>query len=171
MATNARTTQAFWFAVTLALAPLLAGVPAAQAQPRDPADPGANVPGRPPPGLQPSRGARGVPERIEPALRFTSRDRGQFETWVVAEYGRGKCPQGLTKRDAGCLPRGQAGKRYTVGLPLPASVVPAPVPLDLTRRVGTPPIGYRYGMIDGDLVKIALGSGLVVDALNGYLPK
>lgn len=161
--------RAAWLAAGLAAA-LVVG-PAASAQPRDPADPGANPPDRRLPRFEPPTGPRGVPQRIEPALRFGSRERGLFETWAVAEYGRGKCPQGLTRREGGCLPRGQVRKRYTIGLPLPASVVPAPVPLDLTRRVGTPPIGYRYGMIDGDLVKFALDGGLVVDAIDGYVPK
>ena len=150
---------------------LLASGPVGHAQPRDPADPGATLPDRSEPSFEPPRAPRGIPERIDPALRFTGRDRGQFETWVKEEYGRGKCPQGLVKREGGCFPRGQKGKRYTVGMRLPASVVPAPVPLDLTRRVGTPPIGYRYGIVDGDLLKIATDTGLVVDALGGYLPR
>jgi hypothetical protein len=112
-----------------------------------------------------------VPERIDPALRFTVRDRELFQAWAVAEYGKGKCPPGLTKKESHCLPRGQARKRYTIGLVLPPSVLPGPVPIDLTRRIGTPPIGYRYGMIDGDLVKLAVDSGKAVDALDGFIPK
>jgi len=149
----------------LALAPAVAG-----AQRRDPADPGATLPDRAPPPVE-RPGARGIPQYVDPAVRFTSRDREQFKAWAVAEYGKGKCPRGLVKRDGGCLPRGVARKRYTIGLPLPATVVPAPLPLDLARRVGTPPIGYRYGLIDGDLVKIELASALAVDALDGFIPK
>jgi hypothetical protein len=149
-------------------AALVAG--AAHAQFDDPADPGANVP-RPPPSFEPPAGPRGVPQRIDPALRFTNRERDQFERWAVAEYGRGKCPPGLAKRERACIPRGHSRKRYTVGQPLPAAVVPAPVPLDLTRRLGTPPIGYRYGMIDGDLVKLAIATGVAVDAVDGFIPK
>lgn len=165
--------RAVWCAAGLmmGIGAMLIAAPAADAQLRDPADPGATLPSRPPPRFEPPTGPRGVPLRIEPSLRFGTRERGLFETWAVAEYGRGKCPQGLTKREGRCLPRGQGRKRYTIGMPLPASVVPAPVPLDLTRRVGTPPIGYRYGMIDGDLVKIALDGALVVDAIDGYVPK
>jgi hypothetical protein len=151
---------------------LLAGVAlAALAQPRDPADPGASVPSRPAPSFEPPTGPRRVPERIDASLRFTVRDRELFAAWAAAEYGKGKCPPGLLKRESQCLTRGHPRKRYTVGLPLPAGVVPAPVPLDLSRRVGMPPIGYRYGMIDGDLVKLAVGSGLAVDALDGFIPK
>lgn len=169
MTRTAHGTSAVGWVVVAAL--VLLAAPGTQAQPRDPADPGATLPGRSEPRPGPPPGPRGVPERIDPGLRFTRLERGQFETWVTNEYGRGKCPQGLAKREGSCVPRGQQGKRYTVGLRLPARVVPAPVPLDLTRRVGTPPIGYRYGMVDGDLLKIATDTGLVVDALDGYLPK
>ena len=152
-----------------ALAACVAGP--AGAQPRDPADPGVDAVPRPAPSLEPPAAPR-RPSDVDPSLRFTRRDRDQFQAWAVAEYGKGKCPRGLTRRDGGpCLPRGQSRKRYTLGQPLPASVVPAPVPLDLARRVGMPPIGYRYGMIDGDLVKLAVGSGVAVDAVDGFIPK
>lgn len=158
-------------ALAIAAAALLALVAGdARAQLRDPADPGANLPGGPP-SFEPPSGPRHVPERIDPALRFTTRDRDQFKTWALAEYGKGKCPPGLVKREHQCLPRGHARKRYSVGQPLPATVVPAPVPLDLARRVGMPPIGYRYGMIDGDLVKLGVDNGLAVDAIDGFIPK
>jgi hypothetical protein len=151
---------------------LLAGAAGgAHAQFRDPADPGAQVPGRPAPSFEPPERRSGVPERIDPALRFTARDRELFQAWAVAEYGKGKCPHGLVKKESQCLPRGQARKRYAIGRLLPPNVVPAPVPLDLTRRIGTPPIGYRYGMIDGDLVKLAVADGKAVDALDGFIPK
>jgi len=151
------------------IALLLAG--GAHAQRRgDPADPGATPPGQPAPVI-PAPGTLRVPERIDPALRFTARDRETFQAWAVSEYGKGKCPSGLVKKESDCLPRGLPGKRYKIGQPLPGAVVPAPVPLDLARRLGTPAIGYRYGMIDGDLVKLATGTGVAIDAIDGFIPK
>ena len=32
---------------------------------------------------------------------------------------------------------------------------------------GVPPRGYRYGGIDGDVVKLAVGTLLIVDAVSG----
>lgn len=146
--------------------------PPASAQRRDPADPGATPPGSAPPRIEPPTGHRGVPDRIDATLRFTARDRGIFESWVASEYGRGKCPPGLAKKEGSlCLPRGAPHKRYQVGLPLPPAAVIAPVPLDLTRRLGTPAVGYRYGIVDGDLVKLELARGVVLDAIDGYVPK
>lgn len=146
--------------------------PASSAQPRDPADPGATPGGSAPPRVEPPKGHRPVPDRIDASLRFTARDRGLFESWAVSEYGRGKCPPGLAKKEGGpCLPRGAPRKRYQVGLPLPPATVIAPVPLDLTQRIGTPAVGYRYGIVDGDLVKLDLARGIVLDAIDGYVPK
>lgn len=39
----------------------------------------------------------------------------------------------------------------------------------VARPVGTAPAGYRYGIIDGDLVKLAVGTMLVVDAIEGLV--
>jgi hypothetical protein len=159
-------------AAATAVALVAATAPAVSAQVRDPADPGANLPrAGEPPRAEPRTGHRPVPERIDATLRFTSRERDLFKSWAIAEYGRGKCPPGLAKKEDGCLPRGAPRKRYMVGLALPPSTVIAPVPLDLTGRVGTPAVGYRYGMIDGDLVKLDLARGIVLDAIDGYVPK
>jgi hypothetical protein len=164
----------------LLVALLLLGAGAAHGQDRDPADPGATppdathpAPARPGAGprAEPPVGHRPVPERIDPAQRFSTRERDQFRSWAVAEYGRGKCPPGLAKGNGGCVPRGYPRKRDTVGLSLPASTAIGPVPLDLARRIGTPPTGARYGIVDGDLVKLDLASGLVLDAIDGFVPK
>ena len=42
-----------------------------------------------------------------------------------------------------------------------------PLPGDLSRRVGSPPPGYIYAAVDGDLLKLAAGTLLVVDAIEG----
>jgi hypothetical protein len=65
------------------------------------------------------------------------------------------------------MPPGLAKRRYHVGHRLPEGVVIAPVPEDLRIRIGVPPVGYVYGIVDGDLVKLAAGTLLVVDALQG----
>ena len=59
-----------------------------------------------------------------------------------------------------------------IGQPLPAGFVLVPLPVELSVRLGPPPIGYRYAYIDGDVVRIAelaTGTLLVVDALNGLM--
>jgi Ni/Co efflux regulator RcnB len=83
--------------------------------------------------------------------------------------GRGNCPPGLAKKDNGCLPPGQAKKRYLVGRPLPSTVVVRDVPRDISVRLGPAPRGYRYGIVDGDVVKLAVGTSLVVDAIEALV--
>jgi hypothetical protein len=103
------------------------------------------------------------------AVTFTTSQRDAARGWYAEKYGRGNCPPGLAKKNNGCLPPGQAKKRYAVGQPLPKGVAYAPVPPDLAARIGPPPSGYLYVTLDGDLVKLAAGTLLVVDAINGLM--
>ena len=50
---------------------------------------------------------------------------------------------------------------------MPPKVVLVAVPVGLAARIGPPPSGCRYAMVDGDLVKLAVGSSLVIDAIRG----
>ena len=95
--------------------------------------------------------------------------RGAVRSYFVESYGRGNCPPGLAKKNNGCLPPGQAKKRYVVGQPLPAGLVVADLPRDLALRLGSAPAGYRYGLVDGDFVKLAVGTMLVVDAIDSFV--
>lgn len=100
---------------------------------------------------------------------FSTHDRDAVQVYFVETNGRGKCPPGLAKKNNGCLPPGQAKKRYTVGYPLPPKIVIHEVPAEITVRIGAAPDGYRYGVVDGDLVKLAVGTLLVVDAIQGLV--
>jgi len=99
-------------------------------------------------------------------VTFSASQRSSCEDWYREEYGRG-CPPGLAKKHNGCMPPGLAKKRYHVGAPLPSGVVLAPLPPSLSVVIGVPPPGYRYGIVDGDVVKLAIGTALVVDAIEG----
>jgi hypothetical protein len=100
---------------------------------------------------------------------FNDRDRDEVRRYWVDSYGRGNCPPGLAKKHNGCLPPGQAKKRYVVGQRLPASVVIQPLPAVLVTRLGPAPRGYEYAVVDGDVVKLAVGTRLVVDAITALL--
>jgi hypothetical protein len=60
-------------------------------------------------------------------------------------------------------------KHYAVGQPLAHDIRYEPVPHDLELRIGAPPHGYAYVMLDGDLLKLAVGTLLVVDAIHGLV--
>jgi hypothetical protein len=104
-----------------------------------------------------------------PVVVFADRDRDVVRTYWVETYGRGNCPPGLAKKNRLCLPPGQYKKRYVVGRPLPTSVVVHPLPPVLVTRLGAVPAGYEYVMVDGDILKLAVGTRLVADAIQAIL--
>ena len=137
--------------VGLGLALLLAGAPGALAEKKP----------KPPKGRKESGASV--------TLTFTTEQRGAAQGWYVEKYGRGNCPPGLAKKRNGCLPPGQATKRYVVGQPLGPGITYGPVPPELSVRVGKPPDGYLYVTLDGDLLKLAVGTLLVADAIHGLV--
>jgi hypothetical protein len=100
---------------------------------------------------------------------FSDDDRDVTRVYFTEKHGRGKCPPGLAKKNNGCLPPGQAKKRYVLGQPLPPEIVVIEPPPDLIIKLEPIPPGYRYVMLDGDLVKLAVGTKLVVDAIDGLV--
>lgn len=106
---------------------------------------------------------------VSVSISFTTGQREAVHGWYVESYGRGNCPPGLAKKNNGCLPPGQAKKRYALGHPLPADVRWGPPPPTLAARLGPPPAGYLYVTLDGDLLKLAVGTMLVVDAIQGLV--
>jgi hypothetical protein len=102
-------------------------------------------------------------------VEFAPDTRDTVRVYFRESYGRGKCPPGLAKKNNGCFPPGQAKKRYAVGRALPQDVIVEAVPVELSVRIGPPPHGYRYGIVDGDIVKLAVGTALVVDAIQGLV--
>lgn len=99
---------------------------------------------------------------------FTSDDRTWVRSYFLGKHGKGKCPPGLAKKNNGCLPPGLAKKRYVIGQPLPAGVVFVDPPVEIVARL-KPPSGVRLVIIDGDLVKLAVGTMLVIDAIDGLV--
>lgn len=98
--------------------------------------------------------------------RFSDRERSWWRDYWRDQYAHGHCPPGLAKKHNGCLPPGHA-RRYVIGRPLPPGVVLVAVPASVLGYLPRPEPGYRYGMVDGDLVKLAVGTSLVVDAMSG----
>jgi Ni/Co efflux regulator RcnB len=75
------------------------------------------------------------------------------------------CPPGLAKKGNGCMPPGQA-KRWAMGRPLPGDIDYRPVDADLRVRLGTPPAGYEFVRVAGDVLMIAIGTTVVIDAIQ-----
>jgi hypothetical protein len=112
---------------------------------------------------------RGNSQETHVTVVFIDTQRAAARSYFVKQHGQGSCPPGLAKKNNGCLPPGQAKKRYVVGHSLPHGIGVGDLPVELSVRIGPAPAGYRYGIIDGDVVKLAVGTMLVVDAIEGLV--
>ncbi|MCK7502155.1 MAG: RcnB family protein [Comamonadaceae bacterium] len=68
------------------------------------------------------------------------------------------------------MPPGQA-KKWRVGHPLPRDVIYYDLPPAVVVDLGPPPAGHRYVRVGLDILMIAIGTGMIVDAiqdLGGY---
>lgn len=106
--------------------------------------------------------------RTEVNVRFDSGARSAILDYYGAQARGGKCPPGLAKKHNGCLPPGQA-KKWQRGQPLPADLRYYDLPRDLLLRLPPPPPQHRYVQVAGDVLMIAVGSSMVVDAVEDIL--
>lgn len=92
---------------------------------------------------------------------------GSRDADIVRDYyGSGRnCPPGLAKKGNGCMPPGQA-KKWAKGRQLPRDVRYNDVPYDLRVRLPIPPAGHKYVQVAGDILLLAIGTNMVVDALE-----
>lgn len=95
----------------------------------------------------------GDAQRMEARNYYREQSRGGF------------CPPGLAKKNNGCMPPGQA-RKWVMGRPLPGDVVYYPVESGISVRLGRPPAGYKFIRVASDILLIAVGSGIVIDAIQ-----
>jgi Ni/Co efflux regulator RcnB len=98
-------------------------------------------------------------------VRIDSSDRVVIREYIEDSY-YDSCPPGLAKKHNGCLPPGQAKKRYSIGRPLPDYIVYEPVPDRILYRLEPVPVGYRYVRVDTDVLLISEASKKVIDAVT-----
>ncbi|HAV73818.1 MAG: hypothetical protein CMN89_01215 [Sutterellaceae bacterium] len=96
---------------------------------------------------------------------------GGAETRIVRDYyggqvAKGKCPPGLAKKGNGCQPPGQA-KQWQKGRALGSDVRYYDIPNELRIRLPAPPLNHKYVQLGTDLLLIAVGTAIVVDAIDG----
>jgi hypothetical protein len=96
---------------------------------------------------------------------FDDRRRAVVRDYFGEQVRSGKCPPGLAKKHNGCMPPGQA-KQWTVGRPLPRDIVYYDLPPSLVVRLGTPPSGHKYVRVAADILLIAIGTSMVIDAIQ-----
>lgn len=103
--------------------------------------------------------------KVEVNVYFTDRHRSVVRDYYHEEYRSGHCPPGLAKKNNGCLPPGQA-KKWRVGHQLPHDIVVYDLPVSIIRQLGYPPAGHKYVRVASDILMIAVGTGLIVDAIE-----
>lgn len=96
---------------------------------------------------------------------FGDRHRVVVRNYYGEAFRHGHCPPGLAKKHNGCMPPGHA-RIWRVGYALPHEVVYYEVPPTLVVELGRPPAGYRYVRVAADILLIAVGTGMVVDAIQ-----
>lgn len=96
---------------------------------------------------------------------FIDRHRAVIHDYYADAYRTGHCPPGLAKKRNGCMPPGQA-KKWVIGRPLPRDVIFYDLPPAVLANIGPPPHGYRFVRVASDILMIAIGTGMVMDAIN-----
>ena len=99
---------------------------------------------------------------------FGDQQRAVATDYYGKQQASGRCPPGLAKKNNGCIPPGQA-KKWAVGQVLPKTVVLYPVPREVVVKIGVPPAGYKYVRVANDILLIAIGSQMVVDAIQDLM--
>ena len=102
------------------------------------------------------------------SLRFSVDTRRMVSDYYGHQARAGNCPPGLAKKHNGCLPPGQA-KKWRRGAPLPVGLQYHDLPYELLHRLPPPPPNYRYVQVAGDVLMIAIGTSMVVDAIEDIL--
>lgn len=95
---------------------------------------------------------------------FGDRQRTVIHDYYAEQFRAGNCPPGLAKKHNGCMPPGQA-KKWSIGRPLPQDVIYYDLPHAVVVELGPPLPGYRYVRVANDILMIAVGTAMVVDAI------
>ncbi len=107
----------------------------------------------------------GVSVNIHIGQYFNDEQRHVARDYYEPRWRAGKCPPGLAKKGHGCRPPGHA-KHWHRGQPLPRHVVYYPVPASVQVRLGTPPADHKFVRVAADILLIAVGTGMVIDAIE-----
>lgn len=96
---------------------------------------------------------------------FNDGQRSAIRNYYAEQISAGNCPPGLAKKGNGCMPPGQA-KKWALGSPLPPDVVYYDVPPQVAVQLGAPLPGYRFIRVANDILMMAVGTGMIVDAIT-----
>ena len=115
-------------------------------------------------------GKKGHAEKSEHGRKsaFNDDSRRIISDYYGEKAKKGHCPPGLAKKNNGCLPPGQA-KKWAAGHPLPKDLKYDRLPKDLLKKLPVPPRDHEYVRVAGDVLLIAVGTLMVIDAVEDIL--
>ena len=99
------------------------------------------------------------------SIHFGDQQKGVIHNYYAKQYHSGHCPPGLAKKNNRCMPPGQV-KKWQVGQPLPQEVIFYDLPSELVVQLGPAPSGYRFVRVASDILLIAIGTGMIMDAIQ-----
>ena len=102
---------------------------------------------------------------VRVGVYFNDHQRTAVHDYYEESFQHGRCPPGLAKKHNGCMPPGQA-RKWRMGRPLPRDVIYHDLPHGVVVSLGVPPSGHKYVRVASDILLIAIGTGLVVDAIQ-----
>ncbi|MDR1425323.1 MAG: RcnB family protein [Azoarcus sp.] len=113
----------------------------------------------------PPRHVQPPPPPPQQNFRFDDRYRGVAHDYYRRNYNKGRCPDGLSRRGGYCSPSPHK-RDWLRGRALPRNVRYYDVPGRLVAELPPAPRGHRYVRVAGDILLIAIGTNMVVDALQ-----
>lgn len=96
---------------------------------------------------------------------FGDTQRSETHEYYRERAQAGHCPPGLAKKHNGCVPPGQA-RKWTMGHNLPRDVAYEPIEPGIQIKLGVPPEGHKFVRVASDILLIAVGTGMVMDAIQ-----
>ena len=96
---------------------------------------------------------------------FEDQHRAYVREYYAEQFRGGRGPPGLGKKNKRGLAPGPAEK-LPRGRPFAGGGIFYEVPRPLVVQLGAPPRGHRYVRVATDILLIAIGTGMVVDAIQ-----
>lgn len=96
---------------------------------------------------------------------FGEQNRIFIHHYYSDQFRHSHCPPGLVKKGKHCIPYGHA-KKWRKGQRLPREVIFYDLPPSIIVHLGPPPPRHRFVRVAQDILLIAVGTGMVVDAFE-----
>jgi hypothetical protein len=102
---------------------------------------------------------------VKASQYFSEETRILIHKYYGEQFWSRRCPPGLAKRGNGCMPPGQA-KKWMIGQALPPDIIFYDLPPEVLVQIGPVPSRHRFVRVAADILMIAVGTGMVVDAIE-----